>query len=54
MSESSITATSSEDTFGWPSPMAAAVIATVRTRVAPKRIARFRLDRNARLTGAAA
>jgi hypothetical protein len=34
--------------------MATAVIATVRTKAAPKMIARFRLDRNPRFTGAAA
>jgi hypothetical protein len=34
--------------------MAAAVIATVRTRVAPKTIARFRFEKNPRLTEAAA
>ncbi len=54
MLASSITATSSEGTLGCPTPTAAAVIATVRTSAAPKMIARFRLEKNPRLTEAAA
>ena len=54
MLESSITATSSEGTLGWPTPTATATITTMITSVAPKRIAMFRFEKNPRFTGAAA
>ena len=51
---SSITATSSEGTLGWPTPTAAATITTISTSIAPKRIARLRFEKNPLFTGAAA
>jgi hypothetical protein len=51
---SSMTATSSDGTFGWPTPMATPTMTTIATSATPKKIARFRFDRTPWLTGAAA
>ena len=51
---SSMTATSSDGTFGWPTPTATPTMTTIATSATPKKIARFRFDRNPWLTGAAA
>ena len=42
---SSMTATSSDGTFGWPTPMATPTMTTIATSATPKKIARFRFDR---------